>query len=149
MTLPERLSADLNEAMKSGKKTRVAALRMIKAAIKNAEIAQGKPLDDAGLVEVLSREVKQRRESIAEFKKANRQDAVDNEEAQLAFVLEYLPQQMSGEEIEGLVREVIDKIGAQGPRDKGKVMSQLMPQVKGKADGQLVNEIVTQALEKV
>jgi len=149
LTLPERLSADLNEAMKSGKKTRVAALRMIKAAIKNAEIAQGKPLDDAGLVEVLSREVKQRRESIAEFKKANRQDAVDNEEAQLAFVLEYLPQQMSGEEIEGLVREVIDKIGAQGPRDKGKVMSQLMPQVKGKADGQLVNEIVTQALEKV
>ena len=149
MTLPERLSADLNEAMKSGKKTRVAALRMIKAAIKNAEIAQGKPLDDAGLVAVLSREVKQRRESIAEFKKANRQDAVDNEEAQLAVVLEYLPQQMSGEEIEGLVREVIDKIGAQGPRDKGKVMSQLMPQVKGKADGQLVNEIVTQALEKV
>ncbi len=135
--------------MKSGEKTRVAALRMIKAAIKNAEIAQRKPLDDAGLLAVLSREVKQRRESVAEFKKANRQDAVDNEEAQLAVVLEYLPQQMSGEEIEGLVREVIDKIGAQGPRDKGKVMSQLMPQVKGKADGQLVNEIVTQALENV
>ena len=149
MMLLERLSADISQSMKSGNKTRVAALRMVKSAIKNAEIAQQKPLDDAGLAAVLSREVKQRRESIAEFKKANRQDAVDTEEAQLAVILEYLPQQMNEEEIEALVREVIDKVGAQGPKDKGKVMSQLMPQVKGKADGQLVNRIVTQVLDNV
>lgn len=149
MTLQERLSADLAHAMKSGDKVRTSALRMMKAAVKNAEIAQGKPLDDEQVIAVISRETKQRRESIAEFKKASRQDAVDKEEAELLIVLEYLPQQMSRDEIESLVREVIGKVGAQNPKDKGKVMANLMPQVKGKADGQLVNEVVTQVLEQI
>ncbi len=147
MALQEQLTADLKDAMKSHSKQRVAELRMIKAAIKNTEIARGKALDDVSIIEVLSRKAKQHRESITEFKKANRQDAVDKEEAELAIVLEYLPQQMSREEIEALVRQVMAEVEAQSPKDKGKLMSKLMPQLKGKADGQLVNEIVTQLLE--
>jgi uncharacterized protein YqeY len=147
LALEERLTADLKEAMKSHSKQRVSELRMIKAAIKNTEISQGKSLDDVSVIEVLSRKAKQHRESIVEFKKANRQDAVEKEEAELAIVLEYLPQQMSREEIEALVRQVMTEVEARSPKDKGKLMSKLMPQLKGKADGQLVNEIVMQFLE--
>jgi uncharacterized protein YqeY len=146
VTLQEKLMADLKEAMKSGDKTRLSAIRMVRAAIKNAEIANGKDLDDAGVTDVLSREVKQRRESIAEFKKANRQDMVAKEEEELAIVMGYLPQQMSQEEIAAIARKVIEETGAQGPRDKGKVMSKLMPQLKGKAEGRLIDETVTKLL---
>ncbi len=135
--------------MKSGDKARVSTLRMMKAATKNAEIAAGKTLDDASVTEVLFREAKKHRESITEFRKANRQDAVEKEEIELAIVLEYLPRQMSREEVAEIVRQVIGEVKAQSPKDKGKVMSKLMPQVKGKADGQMVNEIVTQALEAI
>ncbi len=135
--------------MKSGDKARVSTLRMMKAATKNAEIAAGKTLDDASVTEVLFREAKKHRESITEFQKANRQDAVEKEEIELAIVLEYLPRQMSREEVAEIVRQVIGEVKAQSPKDKGKVMSKLMPQVKGKADGQMVNEIVTQALEAI
>lgn len=147
--LQERLAVDLKESMKSGNKGRVSALRMMKAAIRNAEIAEGKSLDEAGVIEVLSREAKKHRESIAEFQKANRRDAIDKEELELGIIFEYMPRQMSREEISGLVSQVIGEVGAQSPKDKGKVMSRLMPQVKGKADGQLVNEVVTQALEAI
>ncbi|MFO8100868.1 MAG: GatB/YqeY domain-containing protein [Dehalococcoidia bacterium] len=143
------MAVDLKESMKSGNKGRVSALRMMKAAIRNAEIAEGKSLDEAGVIEVLSREAKKHRESIAEFQKANRRDAIDKEELELGIIFEYMPRQMSREEISGLVSQVIGEVGAQSPKDKGKVMSRLMPQVKGKADGQLVNEVVTQALEAI
>jgi len=138
--------ADLKKAMKSGDKTRLSVVRMARAAIKNAEIAKGNPLDDAGVIDVLSKEAKQHRESIAEFSKAKRQDMVAGEEAELAVILEYLPQQMSREEVVTIARQVIEEVGAQGPRDKGRVMSKLMPQLKGKAEGRLINEIVTQLL---
>ena len=147
MTLQERLATDFIDSMKSGNKERVSALRMAKAAIKNAEIAKGNPLDDSGVIEVLSKEAKQRRESVAEYRKADRQEAAAKEEAELAVLMEYLPQQMTQEEIVAIARQVIGEVQAQGPKDKGKVMSQLMPQVKGKADGQMVNQVVTQLLE--
>lgn len=149
MTLHERLAADMKEAMKSGNKVRLSALRMAKAAVVNAEIAKGKDavLTDAEILEVLSREVKRRRESIAEFKKANRPDAVAREEADLAVLMEYLPQPMSREEIAALARQVIQEVGAQGPKDKGKVMGKLMAQLKGKGEGQVINEIVSKLLE--
>ena len=146
MALQERLMADLKKAMKSGDKTRLSVVRMARAAIKNAEIAKGNPLDDVGVIDVLSKEAKQHRESIAEFSKAKRQDMVAGEEAELAVILEYLPQQMSREEVVTIARQVIEEVGAQGPRDKGRVMSKLMPQLKGKAEGRLINEIVTQLL---
>ena len=147
MTLQERLAADLKETMKSGDKARLSALRLAKAAVKNAEIAKRQPLDDAGVIEIISKEAKQRRESIAEYRKANRLDAAAIEETELAILMEYLPQQMSQEEIQAIVQQVIAETEAVGPKDKGKVMSKLMPQVKGKADGQLVNQIVMQLLE--
>lgn len=149
MALQERVSDDLKKAMKSGEKQRVSVLLMMKSAIDNAQIARRETLDDADVIEVLSREAKRTRESIAEFKKANRQDAVEKEESELVVILEYLPQQMSRDEIAELVRQVIVEVGAQSPKDKGKVMSKLMPQLKGKAEGQLVNEVVTQALEAI
>lgn len=146
MTLQERLADDLKKALKAGEKSRVSVLRMIKAAIKNAEIDKRSPLDESGVIDVLSREAKQRRESIAEFTKAHRQDMVDREEADLSVILEYLPQQMSRDEVVDLARQVIEGTEAQGPRDKGKVMSILMPQLKGKVEGNVVSEVVGELL---
>lgn len=146
MTLQDKVADDLRQAQKSGDKTRVTVLRLVKAGVKNAEIAQGAPIDDAGVIDVITREVKQHRESITEFTRGNRQDLVAKEEAELATLLEYLPKQMSREEVEAMVRQVIEQVGATGPGDKGKVMSQLMPQLKGRADGREANDIVTELL---
>jgi len=146
MTLQEKVAADLNQALKGGVKARVSALRLVKAGVKNAEIDKGAPLDDAGVIDVIVREVKQHRESIAEFARGNRQDLVAKEEAELATLLEYLPKQMSREEVVEAARQVMEQVGAQGPGDKGKVMSQLMPQLKGRADGREVSDIVAELL---
>lgn len=144
--LQDKLMDDLKEAMKSGDKVRKLVIRLVRAGIKNAEIAQQKSLDDSDILGVISKEAKQRRESIAEFKKADRQDLVAQEEAELAILLEYLPQQMSREEIIAAARQMIDEIGAQGPGDKGKVMPKLIAQLKGKAEGREINEVVTELL---
>ncbi len=146
MTLQERLTADLRTALKTGDKTRRSVIRMIIAGIKNAEIAKNAPLDDAGVTDVLTKKVKQHRESITEFAKGKRQDLVAKEEAELAIVLEYLPKQMSRDEIAVAARQVMEQVGARGPGDKGKVMSRLMPQHKGKADGREVSDVVSELL---
>ena len=144
--LQEKLMADLKEAMKGGDKTRLEVIRMVRARIKNAEIAKQKSLDDSDVLDVIAKEAKQRRESIAEFKKADRQDLSDKEEAELAILLKYLPQQMSREEVLAAARRVIEEVGARGPGDKGKVMQNLVPQLKGKAEGRDINEVVTELL---
>jgi len=144
--LQEKLMTDLREAMKSGDKIRLEVLRMARASIKNAEIAQQKSLDDPDILGIIAKEGKQRRESIAEFKKGNRQDLVDKEEAELAILLKYLPEQISREEIVATARRVIEEVEARGPGDKGKVMQKLMPQLKGKAEGREINEVVTELL---
>ena len=144
--LQEKLMADLKEAMKGGDKTRLEVIRMVRARIKNAEIAKQKSLDDSDVLDVIAKEAKQRRESITEFKKADRQDLLDKEEAELAILLKYLPQQMSREEVLAAARRVIEEVGARGPGDKGKVMQNLVPQLKGKAEGRDINEVVTELL---
>lgn len=146
MTLKERLTADLRQAQKSGDKARMTVLRLVIAGVKNAEIDKRAPLDDAGVIEVLSREAKQHRESITEFAKGNRQDLVATNEEELAVLMEYLPEQVGRADIQSLARQVMEQVGARGPADKGKVMGQLMPQLKGKADGKEVNEVVTELL---
>lgn len=146
MALQEKLAADLKEAMRKGDTTRRSTLRLAMAAIKNAEIARQKSLDDNDILGVLSKEVKQRHDSIAEFKKGNRQDLVDQEEAELAILLEYLPKQMTREEVVLAAKKVIAEVGARGPGDKGKVMKQLMSQLKGSAEGQLINAVVSELL---
>jgi uncharacterized protein YqeY len=146
LALRDKLMADLREAMKSGDKTRLSVLRMIRARVQNAEIAQQKNLEDPDVIGLIAKEAKEHRESIEEFKKGERQDLVDKEEAELAIVLEYLPQQISRDEIAAAARQIIEEVGASGPGDKGKVMQKLMPQLKGKAEGRDINEVVTELL---
>lgn len=146
MTLQERLAADVKQAQKEGDTTRVSVLRLVRAGVKNAEIAKGAPVDDAGVIDVIAREVKQHRESIAEFAKGNRQDLVAKEEAELAILFEYLPKQMSHEEIVAAARQMVEQVGARGPGDKGRVMSQLMPQLKGRVDGRELSDVVSELL---
>jgi uncharacterized protein YqeY len=146
MTLKERLNEDLREALRSRDETRKGTIRMALAAVHNAEIAAGNQLDDAGVTAVLAREVKQRRESIEEFKKGNRQDLVDKEQAEIDVLMPYLPQQLSRDEIVEAARKVIAQVGATGPRDKGKVMPVIMAELRGKADGSEINAVVTELL---
>jgi uncharacterized protein YqeY len=148
MTLKERLNEDLREALRSRDEMRKTTIRLALSSVHNAEIAGGAALDDEGVITVLAKEVKQRRESIEEFKKGGRQDLVDKEQAELDILSTYLPQQMSREEIEAAARKVIAETGASGPRDKGKVMPALMQAVRGKANGALVNAVVTELLSQ-
>lgn len=144
--LKEKLEADLRQAMKDRDNVKRSVLRLLLAAIQNAEIAKRGSLDNPDILGIVAREVKQRNESIEAFKQGDRQDLVAQEEAEMAVLKEYLPRQLSREEVIIEARQVIEEVGAQGPRDKGKVMSRLMAQLKGKADGREINEIVTELL---
>ena len=141
--------------MRSGDETRKSTIRMLMTAVQNAEIAAvdvkdpnatRQELADDAVLAVIAKQAKQRRESIEEFKKANRQDLVDKEAAELKILEEYLPAMLSRDEIVTAVREVIDEIGAGGPGDKGKVMPVLMTRLAGQADGRAINEVVTELL---
>ena len=148
MGLKERLDEDLKKAIREQDALRRTVLRTIRSEVHNEEIALQRPLDDDdGIVGVVSKQVRQRRESIYEFRKGQREDLVEREEAELAVLLDYLPPQLTPEELTVLIQGVIQDMGAQGPGDKGKVMGRLMPQVKGKADGSAVNEVVSKLLE--
>ncbi|MGQ9573497.1 MAG: GatB/YqeY domain-containing protein [Dehalococcoidia bacterium] len=149
MSLKDRLAADLKDAIRAQDERRKTAIRMVLAAIRNAEVAEGSSLDDAGVLKVISKEVRRHRESIEGFQKGNRQDLVDQEEAELAILLAYLPPAMSREEIVQAAREVIAQTGARGPADKGKVMPILISQLAGRAEGREINEVVTELLAEV
>ena len=144
--LQERLEEDLKAAMRSGDTLRRSTIRYLRSQVQNEEIARREALEDEDLVDLLGRQAAQRRESIDAFKKGDRQDLVEKEEAELAIVLEYLPAQMSDEEITVLVRSVIQDVGAEGPRDMGKVMGRVIPEVKGKADNRKVSQLVSELL---
>jgi uncharacterized protein YqeY len=144
--LKKRFSDDLKQAMKSGDTVRRDTLRMLIASVNNAEIAKQADLEESDVFGVISKEVKQHQESIEAFKKGNREDLVARETAELAVLEEYLPRQMSREEVIAAAREVMAAVGAQGPGDKGKVMKELMPRLKGRADGKEINEVVTELL---
>jgi uncharacterized protein YqeY len=146
MTLKEKVQEALKGALKRQQGVEVSTLRLLLSEIKYAEIAQQKPADDGKVLDVIAREAKRRRESIEAFRKGNRGDLVEQEEAELAILMSYLPKQMSREEIIAAAREAMDAVGAGSPRDKGKVMAQLMPQLKGKADGREVSEIISELL---
>lgn len=141
-TLQDRVQDELLAAMRAHDETTKSTLRMLKAAIKNAEIEARAPLDDEGVLNVVQKQVKQRRESIIEFQKANRTDLVDKEAAELAVLETYMPQQADRAEIEAAARALVAETGASGPRDIGKVMPPLVKQFSGRADGRLINEVV-------
>ena len=144
--LRQKLLDDLKQAMKGGDKVRRSVIRLVMAAIINAGIAKQTDLDDTDILGIIAKEVRQRRESIEAFKQGNRQDLVAQEEVELAILNEYLPRQMTREEIIVAARQVIEGIGAQGPGDKRKVMPQLIAQLKGSADGREINAVVTELL---
>ena len=146
--LEKKLAEDMKQAMKSGDTLKRDTLRMLIASVKNAWMAKQADLTNADVLGVISKEVKRRQESIDAFKKGDRNDLVIKEEAEMVILQAYLPEQMSREEIMAVAKEVIGVVGAQGLSDKGKVMQQLMPKLKGKADGKEINEVVTELLTK-
>jgi len=150
MTLRTKLQDDLKAAMKSGDKRRLAALRLTVSAIKIAETAERRAsrgdLTDDEAIAVLQTEIKRRRDTIAELEKADRPELLADEKTELAVLVDYLPQQMSREQIVEVARAVIAETGAAGSAQMGAVMKQLMARLKGQADGKLVNEVVRELL---
>jgi len=144
--LKQKLTDDLKQAMRGGDRVRRSVIRLVQAAIKNAEIARQATLEDADILGIMAKEVRQRKESIEAFKQGNRQDLVAQEEAELAILEEYLPQQMTREEVMTEARRVIEEVGAQGLSDKGRVMPKLIAQLKGRADGREINAVVSELL---
>jgi uncharacterized protein YqeY len=146
MSLKDKLTEDLKKAMRQGDERRRSTLRLVMAAIKNAEIEKRRELDTGELLAVIAKEAKQRRESIAQFERGGRQGLADREKAELQILLAYLPEQLSRKEIEAQARQIIEEVGATSPAQMGQVMRQLMPLMKGKADGKLVNQVVKELL---
>lgn len=144
MTLQERLFNDMKEALKARQsgKQRLSVIRLARASLKNRAIAQGRELTEQDVLDVLAKEVKLRRDAIIEYTRANRMDVVAELEADIAILEEYLPGQLSREEIRELASQAIAATGATDVRQIGSVMGSLMPKLKGRADGKAVQEIV-------
>lgn len=147
MSLNERLNDDMKQAMRSQDKFRLSVIRMVRSAVKNSEINLKRTLEDNEVLDILQREVKQRKDSLQEFTKAGRDDLAANVQAEINIIHDYLPQQMAEEEIKAVVQQTIQEVGASSKADIGKLMGALMPKVKGRADGRLVNQIVQQLLQ--
>ncbi len=147
MSLLERLNNDMKQAMKNKEKDKLSVIRMVKASMQNEAIKLGvKELSEEQELTVLSRELKQRKDSLHEFDKAGRADLVEKLRTEIAIVELYMPKQLSEEEVAEMVKQTILEVGAKSKADMGKVMSAIMPKVKGKADGSLVNKFVQQHL---
>ncbi|WP_152392146.1 GatB/YqeY domain-containing protein [Paenibacillus guangzhouensis] len=147
MNLSERLNEDMKQAMKSQDKFKLSTIRMVRSAIKNLEIDLKRTLNDEEVLEILGREIKQRKDSLQEFTKAGRDDLATNLKAEIELIGQYLPVQLTEEEIKVIVQQTIQETGASSKADMGKVMSALMPKVKGRADGKIVNQAVSQFLQ--
>jgi uncharacterized protein YqeY len=142
MSLKERLDQDLKSAMREKAQLRLDTIRMLKSAIKYREIELMKPLDDAGVLGVIASEVKRRRDSVEQYRLGNRPELADKEEAEIAILQGYLPQQLSEAELRAKVDEAVKTVGAQGMKDMGAVMKALMPEVQGRAEGKAVSDMV-------
>ena len=148
MTLRDRLTEDMKVAMKEKEtgKLRLSVIRMVRAAIKNVEIDRKKELDENETLDVISKEVKMRKDSLDEYRKADRPEALALLEQEIAILMGYLPQQLDEAELRVLVAEAVTQTGASNPKDMGKVMAVLIPKIKGRADGKLVNTLVKEKL---
>ncbi len=146
----KKINEDLITSMKSKDELKTTTLRMIKSAVKNAEIAKrGKgDLTEDDIMGVLSTMVKQRKESAEQYEKANRKDLADKENTEISIIQEYLPKQLTTEELDAIIKSTIQETGVVGMKEMGKLMKELMPKVKGKADGKLVNQRIKEILEK-
>lgn len=148
MSLKDRLTEDMKVALKekeSGRK-RLSVIRMVRSSLLNVEIDKKRELTEEEVIEVLAKEVKKRKDSFEEYANIGRQDIADGLQEEIAILMAYLPEQMSEEEIRDVVKSVIDEVKPSGLKDMGKVMAMLMPKVKGKADGKLLNQIVREVI---
>lgn len=146
MNLKERLSQDLKEAMKSKDQTRIRTIRLLIAAIKNFEVEKMGQATDEEVLQIMSKEVKKRLESIEMYRQANREDLAAEEENELKIIKSYMPEQMSEDQIRELAKQVIEQHNLSSLKDVGTAMKLIMPQVKGRADGKMVNKIVQELL---
>ncbi len=146
MSLKERIEVDMRAALKAGDGEKLGTLRLLLAAIKNAEIEKRGELSDEDVVQVVAREVKKWEEAVAEYEKVGQAARASREKAEADILRGYLPPQLSEEEIRDIVQETITEVGASSLRDLGKVMGAIMPKVRGRADGKRVNEIVKELL---
>lgn len=146
MNLLDRLTVDIKEAMKNKEKQRLSVFRMVKSALQNEAIKLKKELTEDEALTVLNRELKQRKDSLHEFEKAGREDLAEKVRAEIEILRVYLPKQLSEAEVAVIVRETVTEVGASTKADIGKVMAAIMPKVKGKTDGTVVNRLVQQYL---
>jgi len=146
MTLQDRIESAMRDSMRARDERRTQTLRMAMSAAHNREIALGRALTDEDYIEILGRQVKQRRESIEAFRAGGREEMASNEEAEAAILAEFLPEAMPADELERLVRAAIAETGASSPADLGRVMGKVVPQTKGRADGKAVSDLVRRLL---
>ena len=147
MSLLNRLTEELKEALRAGNHIKLSVIRLLKSSIKNREIEKMAPLTDEEVIDIIMTALKQRRESIEQFQKGGREDLVQKEKSELEVLQTFLPQQLSEEELVGEIQAVIREVGASSPRDMGKVMKIVMVRVKGRAEGARVSSLVKELME--
>lgn len=147
MDLQEQLSTDMKEAMKAKDKTSLSVIRMIRSALKYDEIQRKRPLTDDETLAIVVHEMKTRRDSLQEYEKAGRDDLVEQINEEMRIIEKYLPKQMDEEELRQLIQATIASVGATSKKEMGKVMGAIMPKVKGRADGTLINRLVQEYLQ--
>lgn len=150
MSLKEQIPADLKKALREKNKKELNVLRMLQSAIRNREIDSGKDLDDdSSIIEVINSEIKKRKDTVEEYRKVKREDAAREEQEEIEILMRYMPEQLDEESIRDYVIESVSKLNASGLKDLGTVMKDVMPGLKGKADGKIINKIVREELEKI
>lgn len=148
MDTRQKLETALKEAMRSGDDMRKQNVRMVLSAVRLTEVEKGTPLDEAGVIAVIQKEVKSRQEALADAQKANRSDLAERAKIEMSFLETFLPKQLTEEELATLTREAITEVGTTSPADMGKVMKAVMPKVQGRATGDQVSQAVRKALQK-
>ncbi len=146
MSLKDKLMEDLKTSMKNKDTIRKNTVTMVRAAVKQREVDERIELNDEDVLDIISKQLKEKKMAIEEFKKGSRQDLVDTTESEMEILLDYLPEQLSEEEVEKIVKETIEEIGATSIKDIGLIMKSTMPKVKGRADGNMVNKAVRKML---
>lgn len=146
MSLKSQLSEDMKAAMRAGEKIRLSTIRLLNAEIKNAEIDKGEELSDDEVIGLVQRQIKRRREASEQYRKGGREELALKEEAEAAILEEYLPAQLSDDELSAIIREAVSQMGATSKKEMGKVMGVVMPKVKGRADGTRVSRLTSELL---
>lgn len=142
MSLKDKLADDLKSAMKEKNTVRKNVVQMVRAGVLQIEKDKKITLDDDGVLEVIAKQLKQRRDSLPDYEKSGREDLISELKSEMDVLMEYLPEQLTREELEEIVKKAVESTGASSMKDMGKIMSAVMPQTKGRADGKVINEIV-------